>query len=70
VYIGFTNQAIAMPLSELKGWLLDWIGKASSDDISWLFSMLYNLWHAHNDARETKRMEDPWTTAQKTIVVV
>jgi hypothetical protein len=33
-------------------------------------SMLYNLWHAHNDARETKRMEDPRTTAQKPIVVV
>jgi hypothetical protein len=24
---------------ELKGWLLDWIGKASSDQVSWMITM-------------------------------
>jgi hypothetical protein len=43
--------------AELKGWLLDWIGKSGSDQIAWSFQMLYNLWQTRNDAWETLRLD-------------
>jgi hypothetical protein len=39
--------------ADLKGWLLDWIGKGSSDQIALSFQMLYSLWLTRNDARES-----------------
>jgi hypothetical protein len=44
--------------SELKGWLLDWIGKAKDDELGWFCMMVYNIWLSRNDARESKEMED------------
>ena len=45
--------------AELRGWLLDWIGKSNGDQMSWFFYLLYNLWQARNDARESMVMRDP-----------
>jgi ribonuclease HI len=55
---------------ELKGWLLDWIGKSSADQTSWFFTMLYILWQARNDARETKILKDPKSIALQTCAAV
>jgi hypothetical protein len=51
--------------SELKGWLLDWIGKVQ-DSIRWM--MLLTLWQARNDARESYQIEDPRSIVKKTMV--
>jgi ribonuclease HI len=53
--------------SDLKGWLLDWIGKASSDDVALMITMLYNLWQARNDARESQKLADPKSVATRTV---
>jgi hypothetical protein len=53
--------------SELKGWLLDWIGKEKGDKVAWMMMLLYNLWQARNEARETERIEDPKTIAKRTV---
>jgi hypothetical protein len=39
--------------ADLKGWLLEWIGKAPGEEIVWWITMIYHLWLARNDARET-----------------
>jgi hypothetical protein len=56
--------------AELKGWLLNWIGKSSADQTSWFFTMLYNLWQARNDASETQNLKDPKSIAQQTCFAV
>jgi ribonuclease HI len=56
--------------SELKGWLLDWIGKAKDDELSWFCMMIYKLWLSRNDARDSKEMEDPRAVAIRTKVAV
>jgi ribonuclease HI len=56
--------------AELKGWLLDWIGKGSAHQIEWMFTMIYNLWQARNDARETKQMQDPKTIVLRTATAL
>jgi ribonuclease HI len=45
--------------SDLKGWLLDWIGKANVDQAAWFLTMSYKLWLARNEARESARLADP-----------
>jgi hypothetical protein len=56
--------------SELKGWILDWIGKSNDDKRAWFITMLYNLWIARNDARETKKLAYLKSVAMKTIAGV
>jgi hypothetical protein len=56
--------------SELKGWLLDWIGKAPADKLLWFFMLIYKLWLARNDARETKQIEDPRAIVEKAKAAV
>jgi hypothetical protein len=41
--------------SQLKGWLLDWIGKLDGRLAATVMMLLYYLWQARNDARESKR---------------
>jgi ribonuclease HI len=53
--------------SDLKGWLLDWIGKGTDDQVALLSRMVYNLWMARNDARETKRMGDPRSIVRRSM---
>jgi hypothetical protein len=47
---------------------LDWIGKASGDDVSLLLTMLYNLWQAGNDGRESRKIANPRSVATHTFV--
>jgi hypothetical protein len=54
----------------LKGWLLDWIGKADADQVTWMFTMMYKLWLARNDARESKLIDDPKAIATRTVFAV
>jgi hypothetical protein len=56
--------------SELKGWLLDWIGKAPADKLSWFCMLIYKLWLVRNDARESKQIEDPRAIAEKARAAV
>jgi ribonuclease HI len=53
--------------SELKGWLLDWLGRADESAIARMMMLVYNLWLARNDARDSTRIEDPRYIVQRTI---
>jgi hypothetical protein len=57
---GFSAPSLPKKLahhSDLKGWLLDWIGKASADHVAWFFTLTYKLWLARNEARDSARLE-------------
>jgi ribonuclease HI len=56
--------------SDLKGWILDWIGNTDGSLLSLMLMMLYNLWMARNDARDNQRFEDPRSIATRTVVGV
>jgi hypothetical protein len=45
--------------SKLKGWLLDWLGRVEENAIARMMMLVYNLWMARNDARDSTRIEDP-----------
>jgi hypothetical protein len=63
---GFTAPSPPKKLahhSNLKGWLLDWIGKASVDHVAWFLTMSYKLWLARNEARDSARLADPMAIA-------
>jgi hypothetical protein len=51
--------------SDLNGWLLDWIGKIDDKSATWVLMLVYNLWLARNDARDSRKIEDPKSIAQK-----
>jgi ribonuclease HI len=53
--------------ADLRGWLLDWIGKSDGDQMTWFFFLLYNLWQARNDARESKVMRNPSVIVAQTL---
>jgi hypothetical protein len=53
--------------ADLKGWLLDWIGRCSADEAAWFFMLIYNLWLARNNARETHKLDDPSKIVSRTI---
>lgn len=56
--------------SELKGWLLDWIGKATDDHRAWFMMTSYNIWQARNDARESQLIADPNSVVLKTAAAL
>jgi hypothetical protein len=56
--------------SDLKGWLLDWIGKSKGKQVSWILMMVYNLWAARNEARKSRRIDDPLSIAKRTAAGV
>jgi ribonuclease HI len=56
--------------AELKGWILDWIGKVNDDQMAWAFNLIYNLWLARNDAREVQRIQDLGQIVQKVVAAV
>jgi hypothetical protein len=35
------------------------IWKADADQVTWMFTMMYKLWLAWNDARESNLVDDP-----------
>jgi hypothetical protein len=56
--------------ADLKGWLLDWIGKGHQKELELAFTLIYNLWQARNDARESQQLQDPAVIARKSIAAV
>uniref|UniRef100_A0ACD5Z754 Uncharacterized protein n=1 Tax=Avena sativa TaxID=4498 RepID=A0ACD5Z754_AVESA len=56
--------------ADLKGWLLDVIGRSSSEQNTWMLMLLYNLWLVRNDAREPGKMEDPRITVRRTAAAI
>jgi hypothetical protein len=56
--------------SDFKGWLLEWIGKIDGKSAVWILMMVYNLWLARNDARESRKIEDPKSIVQKSVAGV
>jgi hypothetical protein len=56
--------------SELKGWLLEVIGRNSIEQNLWLIMLLYNLWLAQNDARESRNLEDPRALVRRTAAAI
>jgi hypothetical protein len=63
------KESIGMPIdkpsdflschSKLKGWLLDWLGRVEENAIARMMMLLYNLWLARNNARDSTHIEDP-----------
>jgi ribonuclease HI len=56
--------------AELKGWLLDWIGKKHKCQAELFFTLIYNLWLARNDARESGQIQNPIAVVEKTVAAV
>ena len=56
--------------AELKGWLLDWIGKSQGNMVAWMLMLVYNLWLARNEARDLRHIEDPKAIVKKTLAGV
>jgi hypothetical protein len=52
---------------DLKCWLLEWMGKSAHEIIEWFMLLIYNLWLARNDARESHHIEDPKSIVKWTI---
>lgn len=56
--------------AELKGWLLDWIGKGQQKELELAFTLIYNLWQARNNARESQQLQDPAAIVRRSIAAV
>lgn len=56
--------------SVFPSWLLDWIGDKQDNMLQVVFTVLYQLWLARNNAREAQRIEEPVTIAAKSLVLV
>jgi hypothetical protein len=56
--------------ADLKGWLLDWIGKALGEEIVWWIMMIYHLWLARNDARQAPISADPRSIVSRVVASV
>jgi ribonuclease HI len=50
--------------------LLTLIGRLSDVQTSWLFILIYNLWLARNDARESGKIEEPAAIVRRTALVI
>jgi hypothetical protein len=71
--VGFRLETPPMLLrchSDLKGWLLDWIGRSSGNKVELMLTLVYNLWQAQNDARESLKLADPRAIVQKSIAAL
>jgi ribonuclease HI len=55
---------------ELKGWLLDWIGKLEEKELAVAIMTIYQLWLARNEAREEVAVEDPDAIARRSLYLV
>jgi hypothetical protein len=53
--------------SDLKCWLLEWMGKSKHEIIEWFMLQVYNLWLARNDARESQIFEEPKSIVRRTL---
>jgi hypothetical protein len=53
--------------TDLKWWLLDWIGKAHASSVERMMLLVYNLWLARNEARDSDRIADPADIVWKTL---
>jgi hypothetical protein len=47
--------------------LLDWLGRVKENAIARMMMLVYNLWLARNDARDSTRIEDPSYIVQRTV---
>jgi hypothetical protein len=54
--------------SDLKSWLLEWMGKSKHEIIEWFMLLINNMWLARNDARESQIIEDPRSIVKRTMV--
>jgi hypothetical protein len=54
--------------SELKGWLLDWLGRVDGEMGARAMMLIYNHWLARNDARDSQRIEHPRLIVQRIII--
>jgi hypothetical protein len=60
-----TGSAFEMPPkllrghSDLRAWLLDWLGRAKGKHVSLTMMLIYRLWLARNDAREKENIANP-----------
>ncbi|KAK1618647.1 hypothetical protein QYE76_024164 [Lolium multiflorum] len=56
--------------TDLKGWLLDWLGSLSDKELSLGIMVLYQTWLARNEARDEVRIEDPGAIARRSLAMV
>jgi hypothetical protein len=56
--------------TDLRGWLLEWIGRLSDKELSIGIMVLYQTWLARNEARDEARIEDPGSIARRSLALV
>jgi ribonuclease HI len=56
--------------SDLRAWVLDWLGKAKGKSVSLTMMLIYKLWLARNDAREKERIDNPEDIVKNSIAGV
>jgi ribonuclease HI len=56
--------------AELRGWVLDWLGRLADKELSIGIMVLYQMWLARNDARDEARIEDPEAIARRSLALV
>jgi ribonuclease HI len=54
-------------LRDLKNWMLDWLARVKEADMDISLMVLYQMWLARNDARESRLIENPESIAQRAI---
>jgi ribonuclease HI len=56
--------------SELRWWMLDWLGRSNDQNMALMMMHLYHIWLARNDAREAIQIEDPRSVARRTVAAI
>jgi ribonuclease HI len=55
---------------EIQGWILDWLGKMSDEEIAVAIMLIYQMWLARNDAREEIMIADPSDIARQSLFLL
>jgi hypothetical protein len=56
--------------TDLRGWLLEWLGRLSDKELPIGIMVLYQTWLARNEARDEARIEDPGSIARRSLALV
>ena len=51
----------------MQGWFLDWLGVLREKEMAIGIMLMYQLWHARNEARNEPKIEDPRNVARRAV---
>lgn len=74
---GSSSEAVATPLpcvpahiqsiESMRAWILEWLGRTGSEEKEIVLRVWYELWLAHNAAKDSKRIEDPTSIRDRVL---